>query len=200
MERGVQPADQRVYQRDHPVRRGEVRPGPGGQKPRSPALSSPRWASTINALVTDLTSITDENLTDGLTFNGRRSAASKSGPGTASSSPGGPPTSSTLIENCRYFSGDETVPFLSRYCDLQRYAQERMGLGTREQVGPLQSGGAAGAGPLRHGPPPGPGRQPDGPGHPAQGLRPPGPGPLCPGCATGNFTGGSPLRPPISAT
>ena len=41
----------------------------------------------------------------------------------------------TLIENCRYFSGDEHVPFLSRYCDLQVFAQDRMGLGRREQVG-----------------------------------------------------------------
>ena len=41
----------------------------------------------------------------------------------------------TLIENCRYFSGDEHAPFLSRYCDLQVFAQDRMGLGRREQVG-----------------------------------------------------------------
>ena len=41
-----------------------------------------------------------------------------------------------LIENCRYFSGDETVPFLCYYADLQRYCETRLGtMNTGEQLG-----------------------------------------------------------------
>ena len=41
----------------------------------------------------------------------------------------------TLVENCRYFMGQERVPFLTRYADLQRYAQERLGAEAGEQLG-----------------------------------------------------------------
>lgn len=41
----------------------------------------------------------------------------------------------TLIENCRYFSGDEHIPFLSRYCDLQAYVQACLGTAGQDQLG-----------------------------------------------------------------
>ena len=41
----------------------------------------------------------------------------------------------TLIENCRYFLGDEHIPFLSRYCDLQQYVQHRLDISGGEQLG-----------------------------------------------------------------
>ena len=40
-----------------------------------------------------------------------------------------------LMENCRYFFGEERIPFLERYADLQAYAQQRMGTGSAQQMG-----------------------------------------------------------------
>ena len=114
---------------------GAVKCGPDlGVKSRFSCFVKPQVGKHVNALVTDLTSITDENLTDGLTFM-QAVSRFKKWAGDCVILTWGTSDILTLIENCRYFSGDETVPFLSRYCDLQRYAQERMGLGTREQVG-----------------------------------------------------------------
>lgn len=41
----------------------------------------------------------------------------------------------TLIENCRYFSGDEHIPFLTHYCDLQAYVQACLGTTGQDQLG-----------------------------------------------------------------
>lgn len=94
----------------------------------------PQVGKRISALVSDLTSITDENLTDGLAFMGAVSKFRKWA-GDCLIVTWGPSDILALVENCRYFSGAEKVPFLSRYCDLQRYAQERMETGTAEQLG-----------------------------------------------------------------
>ena len=40
-----------------------------------------------------------------------------------------------LIENCRYFGGGETVPFLQRYVDLQQYVEKRLDEDGKEQLG-----------------------------------------------------------------
>lgn len=42
---------------------------------------------------------------------------------------------SVLMENCRYYYGDERIPFMNYYLDLQAYAQHRQQLGTAQQVG-----------------------------------------------------------------
>lgn len=94
----------------------------------------PQVGKHVSSLVSGLTSITDENLTGGVAFmqavsNFRRWA------GDCLLMTWGPSDILTLIENCRYFSGKVEVPFLTRYCDLQRYTEERLGLGTSEQVG-----------------------------------------------------------------
>ena len=40
-----------------------------------------------------------------------------------------------FMENCRYYYDDERIPFVSRYLDLQAYAQQRMQLDKGQQVG-----------------------------------------------------------------
>lgn len=39
-----------------------------------------------------------------------------------------------MMENCRYYYDDDRLPFMERYADLQAYCQQRMGVGTAQQV------------------------------------------------------------------
>ena len=39
-----------------------------------------------------------------------------------------------MMENCRYYYEDDRLPFLERYADLQVYSQQRMGVGTAQQI------------------------------------------------------------------
>lgn len=114
---------------------GAVKCGPDLKKKDSfSCFVKPQVGKHVNAIVSDLTSITDENLTDGLSFM-QAASRFKKWAGDCVIMTWGTSDVLTLIENCRYFSGNEEVPFLSRYCDLQRYAQIVMELGTSEQVG-----------------------------------------------------------------
>ena len=94
----------------------------------------PQVGKRLNAVVADLTSITEENLTGGLSFMGAVSRFRR-WLGDRVLVTWGSADILTLIVNCRYFSGSGQVPFLTQYCDLQRYAEERLGLGVREQAG-----------------------------------------------------------------
>lgn len=94
----------------------------------------PQVGKHISATISDLTSITDENLEEGLSFM-QAVARFRRWAGDCILMTWGTSDILTLIENCRYFSGSETVPFLSRYVDLQRYSQVHMDWGTGAQVG-----------------------------------------------------------------
>ncbi len=98
------------------------------------AFVRPQVGKHLTSIVTSLTNLTDESLQDGGTF---MSAVSrfKRWAGDCLLMTWGTSDILTLIENCRYFSGSGEVPFLSRYCDLQRYAQERMDTGVSLQMG-----------------------------------------------------------------
>ena len=41
----------------------------------------------------------------------------------------------TLIENCKYFSGCQKIPFLEKYCDLQKYCESLLRKDSKEQLG-----------------------------------------------------------------
>ena len=41
----------------------------------------------------------------------------------------------TLIENCRYFCGNQRIPFLDKYIDLQAYCQQMLGAEPGRQLG-----------------------------------------------------------------
>ncbi len=94
----------------------------------------PQVGKRLNSVVAGLTSITQENLTAGIPFM-QAVSRFKHWLGYCVVMTWGSGDILTLIENCRYFSGSGQVPFLTRYCDLQRFAQERLGLGTGEQAG-----------------------------------------------------------------
>ncbi len=108
-------------------------PGQGAGEQFS-CLVRPRVGKHLNAAVQKLSSITEESLDSGVSFMGAVSRFRRWA-GDCVVVTWGPSDVLALIENCKYFSGDEQVPFLHRFCDLQRYAQTRMGWGTQEQVG-----------------------------------------------------------------
>ena len=90
-------------------------------------LVRPQVGKHLNTVVADLTSITEEELTGGVPFM-QAVRRFRRWLGGAVLLTWGPSDILTLIENCRYFSGSMSVPFLTRYVDLQRYAQDYLGL------------------------------------------------------------------------
>lgn len=94
----------------------------------------PQVAKKISTTISNLTSITDENLNEGMNFMQALSRFRRWA-GQSLVMTWGTSDILTLIENCRYFGAGDTVPFLYEYCDLQRYAQDKLQLNPAEQVG-----------------------------------------------------------------
>lgn len=94
----------------------------------------PQVGKKISTIISDLTSITDDNLTDAMTFMQVLSRFKKWA-GESVVTTWGTSDILVLIENCRYFNGSEQVPFLTRYFDVQVYAEKMLGHGTKEQLG-----------------------------------------------------------------
>ncbi|MDO4458694.1 MAG: peptidoglycan editing factor PgeF [Clostridia bacterium] len=89
----------------------------------------------ISNIVSELTSIKDENLSDAMPFM-QVVSKFKRWAGDSLIMTWGISDIQTLIENCRYFSGAEHIPFLSSYCDAQLYCESMLGLlNTGEQLG-----------------------------------------------------------------
>ncbi len=94
----------------------------------------PQVGRHLNPIVADLTSITEDELeSGGIPFMNAVSRF-KRWLGDCVLMTWGPSDALALIENCKYFSGSMKVPFLTQYCDLQRYAQAALGLNTGEQT------------------------------------------------------------------
>lgn len=79
----------------------------------------------ISNIVSELTTIKDENLSDAQQFM-QVVSKFKRWAGDCVIMTWGTSDILTLIENCRYFSGTGKIPFLTRYVDLQRYCESRM--------------------------------------------------------------------------
>ena len=94
----------------------------------------PQVTKKISTVISDLTSITDENLTDAMPFMQVVSRFRKWA-GDCVIATWGTSDILALIENCRYFGGSEIVPFLSRYADMQVYCEQMLGLDGKEQLG-----------------------------------------------------------------
>lgn len=88
----------------------------------------------ISAIISDLTNITDANLLDARPYMQVMSRFKKWA-GDCVIATWGTSDILALIENCRYFGGGETVPFLQRYVDLQQYVEKRLGEDGKEQLG-----------------------------------------------------------------
>ena len=99
------------------------------------AMIKPVVSRKLSDIVTDLTSITEEELENGVTFSQAVSQLRRwMGEDTVFL------TWSTtdllvLMENCRYFFGRDRIPFMKRYADLQAYCQEKLQTGGSQQIG-----------------------------------------------------------------
>ena len=105
------------------------------------AAIKPVVSKKLSSIVTDLTNITAEELEDGTTFTGMMRQLSW----WMGSEPSTVLTWSTtdllvLMENCRYFTGRQEIPFLQKYMDFQAYAQQRMGVDASQQLGLARAG------------------------------------------------------------
>ena len=105
------------------------------------AAIKPVVSKKLSSIVTDLTNITAEELEDGTTFMGMMRQLTK----WMGAEPTTVLTWSTtdllvLMENCRYFTGRQEIPFLKNYMDFQVYAQQRMGVDTSQQLGLARAG------------------------------------------------------------
>lgn len=100
-------------------------------------VMKPVVSRRLTGIVKQLTSITREELdADGITFP-QAAALLREWIG---ATPAVLLTWSTtdllvLLENCRFFLGDERIPFMEAFCDLQAYCQQRMGTGNAQQLG-----------------------------------------------------------------
>ena len=94
----------------------------------------PKVGKRLNSVTASLTNLTEEDLAGGMSY---MSAVRqfRQWLGGAVLMTWGSSDILTLIENCRYYTGQARVPFLTSYCDLQRYAEERLGLDTAKQLG-----------------------------------------------------------------
>jgi len=105
------------------------------------AAIKPVVSKKLSSIVTDLTNITAEELEDGTTFAGMMRQLSR----WIGSEPSTVLTWSTtdllvLMENCRFFYGQQEIPFLKNYMDFQVYAQQQMGVDTSQQLGLARAG------------------------------------------------------------
>ena len=105
------------------------------------AAIKPVVSKKLSSIVTDLTNITAEELEDGTTFTSMMRQLSR----WMGTEPSTVLTWSTtdllvLMENCRYFTGRQEIPFLQNYMDFQAYAQQRMGVDASQQLGLARAG------------------------------------------------------------
>lgn len=105
------------------------------------ATIKPVVSKKLSTIVTDLTNITAEELEDGTTFTAMMRQLAR----WIGNEPAVILTWSTtdllvLMENCRYFTGRQEIPFLRNYMDFQVYAQQRMGVETAKQLGLAKAG------------------------------------------------------------
>ena len=103
------------------------------------ALVRPQVGKKISGKICTLTSITNEELEGGLQFMQVTSRFRK-WMGGAVLLTWGTSDILTLIENCRYFCGNQRIPFLDKYIDLQSYCQQMLGAEPGRQLGLTTAG------------------------------------------------------------
>lgn len=108
---------------------------------RYQAVIRPAVSKKLSGVVTDLTSITAEELADGTDFPTMvRELSAFIGDGPAALLTWSTSDLLVLMENCRFFFGQQEIPFLHYYLDLQAYAQTRMGISAAQQLGLARAG------------------------------------------------------------
>lgn len=101
---------------------------------RFDAYIRPVVSRKLTRLVTNLTGITDDQVRRGVSFQKAMDDLCEFVGKDAVVLTWSNTDLLVLMENCRYFLGDETIPFLKAYMDLQAYAQTRLQLGSSQQV------------------------------------------------------------------
>ena len=103
---------------------------------RFDAVIRPRVSRKLTHWVTDLTGYTDEQVRSGITFAQAMERLHRFiGDEGATLLTWSTTDLTVFMENCRYYYEEEHIPFVSRYLDLQAYAQRRLSLDTAQQVG-----------------------------------------------------------------
>ncbi len=98
------------------------------------ALVRPQVGKKISGKIKTLTSITNEDLKDGLQFM-QVTSRFKKWAGDAVFMTWGTSDILALIENCRYFCGNERIPFLKRYVNLQAFCEKMLNYDPAKQMG-----------------------------------------------------------------
>ena len=98
------------------------------------ALVRPQVGKKISGKIKTLTSITNEDLKDGMQFM-QAVSKFKKWCGDAVLMTWGTSDILVLTENCKYFSGDERIPFLKWYVDLQSYCEKMLDYDHTKQIG-----------------------------------------------------------------
>lgn len=102
---------------------------------RFDAVIRPRVSRKLTHWVTDLTGYTDDQLKTGTTFTEAMEQLHRFvGDNEVLLLTWSTTDLLVFMENCRYYYGEERIPFITHYMDLQAYAQERLSLGTSQQV------------------------------------------------------------------
>lgn len=100
------------------------------------AVIRPVISRKLSNIVTDLTNITPEELAEGISFEEAITLfAEWIGDEEAVLATWSNTDLLVLMENFRYYYGDETIPFATHYVDLQRYCQQKLGVDTSQQLG-----------------------------------------------------------------
>ena len=102
---------------------------------RFDAVIRPRINRKLSHWVTDLTGYTDEQMKGGTTFIDAMERLSRFMGRDAVILTWSTTDLLVLMENCRFYYGDDRIPTAAAYLDLQAYAQTRLELGTKQQVG-----------------------------------------------------------------
>lgn len=105
------------------------------------AAICPVVSKKLSGIVTDLTNITAEELEDGTTFPAMvRDFTAWLGNGEVAVLTWSITDLLVLMENCRFFFDEQTIPFLRYYVDCQAYVQQRLSLGDGQQLGLARAG------------------------------------------------------------
>ena len=102
---------------------------------RFDAVIRPTVSRKLTHWVTDLTGYTDEQVKSGVTFFEAMDALQAFMGSDAVLLTWSTTDLLVLMENCRYRYGNDQIPGVAGYLDLQAYAQTRLELGTKQQIG-----------------------------------------------------------------
>lgn len=114
---------------------GALKVSPTGEvQDRFDVMIRPVVSRKLTPLVANLTGFTDEDVKKGISFHSAMLRLARFAGDDALVMTWSNTDLMVFMENCRYFYERESIDFMGAYLDLQSYAQNRLGLGTAQQV------------------------------------------------------------------